>query len=844
MQKTTFYLILIFTTLIIGFSQNLQAQNTQGNLSFFVRDAENELGLASTLLISGNNKVVELATTQGGHAEFAGREGDYTLTINSAAHAPINTYFTIESGKTVNIQALLDRVNKTPITDISLSQALIEGYVIDFASGQAMEGVSVTMDAEVKAISDKTGHYSFFSSAYNLINTDEDKGLRKSIFFSKQGYSSHLVKNLLMAPTKISLNITLELGNEAQVENYFQHVLDGTQKDVEQYEQNNNRTTAHLPEANTKSLMNSNGCIVPQSIRVGRNCSCTNCSSVTVMSLQTYTEKGIDDEWITNWQNNAIAAGSIAYRTYGAYFVNHPVKNNFDIASTTCNQVWGPAVYTNCVSAAAATVGIILTTDGVHPTFSEFSAENNGLGAGGASCGNCKSGTGSGYPCFSDNVCCGKTRFGHGRGMCQWGTQRWSQSGKDYLWIVAHYYSVANINMCGNTPAPCGTPSGLSTSSITTTSAILNWNAVSGANSYKIKYKADTALVWISTTSLTNSKPLTGLSTGVPYKFKVQTVCSDTSAFSTTVSFITIAPSSPSDSTLITVGNGTSPYSAHPFGTAYMDERSQYIITNSELQAAGWTNATHYIKSLAINVATASPQIMNNLSITLANCSQSSFANTSFLTGTNSTTVYTSNTSAVSGWNTFVFDVPFTYDGTSNVLVTICYDNTNFSSNYSVLTNSNNDFMALYKRADLATSGVCSITSGTQSYYRPNLKLGFASNLSMIQSNQQREAFINADELGSNSSESATQMIVFPNPFDGAILNGKLVIPENSTITDQTITINIFDLLGKQVASKLLTTSNQTFTLTFDDKKLQPGVYLLYGISNETITYKHKLVVR
>jgi len=82
----------------------------------------------------------------------------------------------------------------------------------------------------------------------------------------------------------------------------------------------------------------------------------------------------------------------------------------------------------------------------------EYSAENNSLGF---SCGD-------GYTqptgrCIYDPICLGEARYGHGRGMCQWGTARWATARQmagrtssdgtptgyprqDWRWIVAHYY--------------------------------------------------------------------------------------------------------------------------------------------------------------------------------------------------------------------------------------------------------------------------------------------------------------------------------------------------------------------------------------------------------------------
>lgn len=35
--------------------------------------------------------------------------------------------------------------------------------------------------------------------------------------------------------------------------------------------------------------------------------------------------------------------------------------------------------------------------------------------------------------------------FGHGVGMCQWGAQRWARKGKDYRFILKHYYPEAHL---------------------------------------------------------------------------------------------------------------------------------------------------------------------------------------------------------------------------------------------------------------------------------------------------------------------------------------------------------------------------------------------------------------
>ena len=189
---------------------------------------------------------------------------------------------------------------------------------------------------------------------------------------------------------------------------------------------------------------------LPSSIRVGTDCQCNSCSSVLTMSLQVYTQKGLNDEWIGSWHMESLKAGSMPYRTYGAYYVLHPIAANYDISNTTCKQVWDDDLNYHCRQAADATYGKYLETAGGAIAFSEYSAENNCLNSSGCSCGDGYAGNGSDWPCISDPVCAGHDRYGHGRGMCQWGTQRWaSNQSKTYDWITDHYYNPGHYYRCG-----------------------------------------------------------------------------------------------------------------------------------------------------------------------------------------------------------------------------------------------------------------------------------------------------------------------------------------------------------------------------------------------------------
>jgi hypothetical protein len=94
------------------------------------------------------------------------------------------------------------------------------------------------------------------------------------------------------------------------------------------------------------------------------------------------------------------------------------------------------------------------------------------------------------------------------------------------------------------TAAPaCNTPSGLNASNVGETSATASWNAVSGAVSYNLEYKASTATTWTVINTSNTSVELSGLSWLTTYNLRVRTNCAaNTSAYSTTVNFTTTAP--------------------------------------------------------------------------------------------------------------------------------------------------------------------------------------------------------------------------------------------------------------------------------------------------------------
>ncbi len=191
---------------------------------------------------------------------------------------------------------------------------------------------------------------------------------------------------------------------------------------------------------------------------------------------------------------------------------------------------------------------------------------------------------------------------------------------------------------------------------------------------------------------------------------------------------------------LVTSGNvGTSGLGPNPLQTYYGGTKTQIIMTQTELSAAG-VLANVNISSLALFLATADPlYTLNNLTIKVGNTTKIQFgstASTEWVT-TGLTTVYTnaSYSSAV-GANVFALSTPFTWSGSGSLLIEISYSNNN-GGNPAVaavfntaLHGTTTNTTTLFYRADNATAASMLAYAGTASYAytnRNNIRFGYAT---------------------------------------------------------------------------------------------------------------------
>lgn len=129
-------------------------------------------------------------------------------------------------------------------------------------------------------------------------------------------------------------------------------------------------------------------------------------------------------------------------------------------------------------------------------------------------------------------------------------------------------------------------------------------------------------------------------------------------------------------STTYTIGSGASSTTTYgPFFGSYSDVKYQFLFRASELQAMGVPSGT--ISELAWNVITkSSTGSFRNMRIGLG-CTTDSDLNTTTGWLPTSNVFGPQNVTTTAGWNTFNLNNTFNWDGVSNLVVEVCFDQNN-----------------------------------------------------------------------------------------------------------------------------------------------------------------------
>lgn len=257
----------------------------------------------------------------------------------------------------------------------------------------------------------------------------------------------------------------------------------------------------------------------------------------------------------------------------------------------------------------------------------------------------------------------------------------------------------------------------------------------------------------------------------------------------------------PAGTLQVCVGTTTTAAS-YPFYTFYMDARTDMLYTAAEL---GTTTSGLSINKIGFTVLYAAPEVMNGFKIKMQN---STLTSLSGFTSSGWTEVFSSNYSIPgAGLQWIQLSSPFELTTGSNLLVEICFNNSNYTSS-STVTSTSNSGRTYHAHQDLPSGDGCvDITSGTMQANLPNMCiLGTV----VVGTENQHNGVPKEFALSQN----------YPNPFNpSTIINYQL--PKSSYVK-----LTIFDVIGRELNVLVDEKQNAgTYEVKWDAANYPSGVY-------------------
>jgi photosystem II stability/assembly factor-like uncharacterized protein len=262
----------------------------------------------------------------------------------------------------------------------------------------------------------------------------------------------------------------------------------------------------------------------------------------------------------------------------------------------------------------------------------------------------------------------------------------------------------------------------------------------------------------------------------------------------------------------------------YPFTTYWMDARTQILIPAGEIHLGGGN--TGYITEMGFDFKAISAQIMNGFSIKMQSTYLTSL--TSFVTtGWNNSEVY---------WGTYAppaiglqyipFINNFYWNGTDNILIEICFNNSSYTTN-NIVKSKPAPGMTWHQHGDLPSGDGCtSFFSGTPQQNRPEICFTF-------------NYLVSGRREGTNVPEKFVLEQNYPNPFN-PVSKIKYQIAKNSLVK-----LKVFDITGKEINT--LVNEEQTigiYEATFDGSSLSSGVYFYQLRAGEYSETKKMIIIK
>lgn len=275
------------------------------------------------------------------------------------------------------------------------------------------------------------------------------------------------------------------------------------------------------------------------------------------------------------------------------------------------------------------------------------------------------------------------------------------------------------FNFTANCSNACNAPTDLLVSDVNATSATLTWTGDT-ALTYEVSYMAGMDAAWTTTTVTGNTTTLTALMENTTYFVRVKATCDASNNYAEAMFFTTASAMVCNDNT-ISQESGSAYYT--PVNDYYNNSRSEQIYSPEEVGTAG------DIKKIYFNYQGSTTMTKKtNVKIYLGHTTKNEFSSTTDWTTSGLTLVYTGDLNCSHGWNEFVLNEPFSYNGTDNLLVCVDDESGQYgsSSNKFYYTNCTG-YKCLTFQNDYYTWTNASSKTGTRRTYRPDIRFNVCS---------------------------------------------------------------------------------------------------------------------
>lgn len=279
--------------------------------------------------------------------------GHYLLEITAEGYRKTRTHHASRGGRTSTLTIMMSP-NQPPqeLRQEVLSARLFPGHVLEHGfvveedTGKPLEGVRVRLKkAQLETYTDARGYYAISVPTVDVEDPLLEPSQTDDIIYELKGYTTYVVRNTMIAGEGGYSFDNVEMERGTGIREY-DDAHPTTREPSELSPPQEKESTpppldprilewlrgdlgAGLPLGTGMSLESASASSIslPTNIRVGLKCGSGRQTSTTVKTyaFEDYVQRGLDNEWEYTWHENSLKAGAVAYRSYGAFYLEHPV---------------------------------------------------------------------------------------------------------------------------------------------------------------------------------------------------------------------------------------------------------------------------------------------------------------------------------------------------------------------------------------------------------------------------------------------------------------------------------------------------------------------------------------